>query len=159
MHSLRLARALRTPAVARRCMATAAAAPAPALPAAPSSVRRVGVIGAGQMGQGIGIVTAVHAKLPVLLVDVSAASLTRATDFIKSNLDKDVTKKKMSAEDAAAALARFTTSTEMGALSDVDFVIEAASENVELKKKIFATASRQLRSEHERGNGRSMSAG
>jgi 3-hydroxybutyryl-CoA dehydrogenase len=146
MHSLRLHRTALLPSALRRCLATAAATPAaPALKSPPSSVKRVGVVGAGQMGQGIGVVTAVHARLPVMLVDVNAESLKRAMDFIGSLLAKDVSKGKMSAEDSKAALARFSTSTNMEALADADFVVEAATENVDLKKKIFSTLSQVTR--------------
>src|SRR4051812_30493937 len=115
MQSLRVVRAAAAP-LQRRCFSTAAAAPVvsgqggrvgaashPSL----SFIKRVGVVGAGQMGQGIGIVTAVHAKLPVHLVDSSSDALKRATDFIAANLRKDVSKGKLSSSDADAALARF----------------------------------------------------
>lgn len=104
-----------------------------------SWIKRLGVVGAGQMGQGIGIVTAVQAQLPVTLVDASPEALKRANDFIAAHLRKDVSKGKLSQADADAALARFSSSTDLGALSEADFVVEAASENVDLKKKIFTS--------------------
>jgi threonine dehydrogenase-like Zn-dependent dehydrogenase len=81
-----------------------------------SSIKRVGVVGAGQMGQGIGVVSAVNAKLNVLMVDISAESLAKSTGFIKSLYEKDIKKGKMTHEDAEAALKRMTTSTDMGAV-------------------------------------------
>ena len=103
-------------------------------------------VSALKMGQGIGVVTAVNAKLSVLLVDNNAAALQRATGFIRGLLEKDMKKGKMTAEECEAAVLRMQTSTDMGALKETDFVIEAASENVDLKKKIFKDLSSQSNS-------------
>lgn len=97
------------------------------------------------MGSGIGLVTAVHSKLNVLLVDQSAEQLKKAMDLNKKLLDKDVGKQRLSADDAAAALKRFRTSTSLGDLSGADFVVEAVSENLDLKKKIFKDLSSATR--------------
>ena len=137
MQTARIVRAV----ASRRCFSTAAAAGSAATPL--SAIKRVGVIGAGQMGQGIGVVAAVHAKKQVLMVDLNADVLARSSAFIRTLLEKDVKKGKMTAEECEAALARFATSTNMDALAEADFVVEAASENVDLKKKIFTTISRQ----------------
>lgn len=106
---------------------------------AATTINRVGVVGAGQMGTGIGFVAAVHAKKQVLLYDTNEASLTKSYNFLVSLLDKDVKKAKLTEEDKAAALARIVTSKNMEELHQTDFVIEAASENVDLKRKIFAS--------------------
>lgn len=68
------------------------------------------------MGQGIGVVAAVNAKLNVTMVDVSAESLARSTAFITALFEKDVKKGKMTAADAEAALKRMSTSTNMDAV-------------------------------------------
>ena len=100
-------------------------------------MKRVAVIGAGTMGNGIAHVFA-QSGHTVPLVDVHAAALERAQATIDRNLDRLVAKERISAEDKAATLARLTTSTEMrGAVSDVDLVVEAATERLDLKLKIF----------------------
>ena len=88
-------------------------------------MKRVAVIGAGTMGNGIAHVFA-QSGHTVTLVDVHAAALERAQATIDRNLDRLVAKERISAEDKAATLARLTPSTEMrGAVSDVDLVVEA----------------------------------
>lgn len=99
--------------------------------------QRVAVIGAGTMGNGIAHVFA-QSGHEVSLVDVNAAALERALSTIDRNLDRLVAKEKISAEDKAATLARLKTSTEMhGAVSDANLVVEAATERLDLKLKIF----------------------
>ena len=100
-------------------------------------MKRVAVIGAGTMGNGIAHVFA-QSGHTVTLVDVHAAALERAQATIDRNLDRLVAKERISAEDKAATLARLTTSTEMrGAVSNADLVVEAATERLDLKLKIF----------------------
>ena len=100
-------------------------------------MKRVAVIGAGTMGNGIAHVFA-QSGHTVTLVDVHAAALERAQATIDRNLDRLVAKERISAEDKAATLARLTTSTEMrGAVSEADLVVEAATERLDLKLKIF----------------------
>jgi len=99
--------------------------------------KRVAVIGAGTMGNGIAHVFA-QSGHDVSLIDVNAAALERALATINRNLDRLVAKEKISANDKAATLARLKTSTEMhGAVSDADLVVEAATERLDLKVKIF----------------------
>jgi len=99
--------------------------------------KRVAVIGAGTMGNGIAHVFA-QSGHDVSLIDVNAAALERALATINRNLDRLVAKEKISADDKAATLARLKTSTEMhGAVSDADLVVEAATERLDLKVKIF----------------------
>ena len=100
-------------------------------------MKRVAVIGAGTMGNGIAHVFA-QSGHTVTLVDVHGAALERAQATIDRNLDRLVAKERISAEDKAATLARLSTSTEMrGAVSDADLVVEAATERLDLKLKIF----------------------
>ena len=100
-------------------------------------MKRVVVIGAGTMGNGIAHVFAQNGHT-VTLVDVQAAALERAQATIDRNLDRLVAKERLTAEDKAATLSRLTTSTEMhGAVSDADLVVEAATERLDLKLKIF----------------------
>ena len=89
------------------------------------------------MGNGIAHVFAQNGHT-VTLVDVQAAALERAQATIDRNLDRLVAKERLTAEDKAATLSRLTTSTEMhGAVSDADLVVEAATERLDLKLKIF----------------------
>ncbi|HCZ07890.1 MAG TPA: 3-hydroxybutyryl-CoA dehydrogenase [Flavobacteriales bacterium] len=101
------------------------------------SNQKVAVIGAGTMGNGIAHVFA-QSGHQVSLIDVNAAALTRAQATIERNLDRLVSKERISADDKAATLSRLTTSTEMhGAVADADLVVEAATERLDLKLKIF----------------------
>lgn len=99
-------------------------------------IAKLGVVGAGQMGAGIAQVAAM-AGLPVVLSDINDAAIERGVTSIRSSLNRLVSKQKLSAEQAEQALANLQTSTEISAHSDVDIVIEAATENEELKSKIF----------------------
>ncbi len=101
------------------------------------STLKVAVIGAGTMGNGIAHVFA-QSGHHVSLIDVNAAALERAQATIERNLDRLVAKERISADDKTATLARLKTSTEMhGAVSDADLVVEAATERLDLKLKIF----------------------
>ncbi len=99
---------------------------------------KLAVIGAGLMGSGIAQVSA-QAGWDVVLRDVTDAALTRGTDGIKASYDRFVAKGKMTAEDAEAALARITTTTDLDAVADVDIVVEAVFEKLEVKHEIFRT--------------------
>ncbi len=101
------------------------------------NMKRVAVIGAGTMGNGIAHVFA-QSGHTVALVDVRSAALERAQSTIDRNLDRLVSKERLTVADKEATLARLTFSTEMhGAVSDADLVVEAATERLELKLKIF----------------------
>ena len=102
-----------------------------------SSIKNVTVIGAGTMGNGIAHVFAMK-NYAVVLCDISEAALERAIATIGKNLDRMVAKEKISAEDKVAALANITTNTDLAsAVSEADLVVEAATENVDLKLNIF----------------------
>jgi 3-hydroxybutyryl-CoA dehydrogenase len=104
----------------------------------------IGVIGAGQMGRGIAQV-ALSSGFQVVLQDISAPALDTAKGHITAGFDKLIAKGKLPAADKDAALARLTTATDIAALKDCDIVIEAATENEELKLKILAALSAQLK--------------
>ncbi|MCB2009638.1 MAG: 3-hydroxybutyryl-CoA dehydrogenase [Geminicoccaceae bacterium] len=99
--------------------------------------RRIGVIGAGQMGAGIAQVSAV-AGYEVVLMDVSGEQLAAAKKRIGKLLERQISKDTISAEEMAAAMDRIGTAESLDGLNDCDLVIEAATENEELKRKIFA---------------------
>ncbi|MEQ1564781.1 MAG: 3-hydroxybutyryl-CoA dehydrogenase [Myxococcota bacterium] len=107
-------------------------------------IRRIGVIGSGQMGNGIAQVAAA-AGYDVVLHDVNAAALDRGLANIDKSLGRLVEKGKLAADDAAAARKRIGRAPEIAALADVDLAIEAATENVELKFKIFEGLSKVVR--------------
>ncbi|RMZ84321.1 hypothetical protein DV738_g691, partial [Chaetothyriales sp. CBS 135597] len=100
-------------------------------------IKKLGVIGAGQMGLGIALVAARNAAVPVTLVDSSQASLDKGIAFAHKLLAKDVQKQKLSEADAEAVKQRITPALDISALSDVDMVIEAVPEIPSLKEKIF----------------------
>ncbi len=106
-------------------------------------ISRVGVIGAGQMGNGIAHVCAL-AGLPVVLVDVSEAAIERAMDTMARNMERQVNRKIVSPEDRDAALERITTGTDYALFSASDFVIEAATEKEEVKRAIFKSLTPHL---------------
>lgn len=100
-------------------------------------MKNIAVIGAGTMGNGIAHVFA-QTGFNVKLIDISEDALARAVATINKNLDRMVTKEKISAGDKANALANLTTTTNMPeGVSNADLVVEAATENMDLKTKIF----------------------
>ena len=102
-----------------------------------TDINKLGVIGAGLMGNGIAHVASL-AGIPVVLMDVQQQALDRALATMAKNMDRQVSKGSVSSADRDAALARIMTATDNSAFADCDMVIEAATENEEIKKKIFA---------------------
>ncbi len=102
----------------------------------PIEIKSVGVIGAGQMGCGIAHVCAL-AGYDVKLSDASPEQAAKATDTIGRNLDRQVNRGKIDAADKSAALARISSGAGLEMFGDSDIVIEAASENEEVKREIF----------------------
>jgi len=100
-------------------------------------MKNISVIGAGTMGNGIAHVFA-QQGYQVNLIDISQDSLDKAMATIAANLDRMLAKEKISAKDKADTLANLTTMTDMSAgVKNADLVVEAATENVNLKLKIF----------------------
>src|SRR5271166_2241983 len=104
--------------------------------AEPPDVRSVGVVGAGQMGNGIAHVCAL-AGLPVTLLDIKPDALTKALATLGRNMDRQVKRSLITADQRDEALARVTTSTDYASFSDADLVVEAATEKEDLKRLIF----------------------
>lgn len=100
------------------------------------TIQHVGIIGAGTMGNGIAQACAV-AGLPVTMVDISDAAVQKGVATIAGSLDRLIKKDKLTAADKEAALARIATSTHYAALGKADIVIEAATENPDLKIRIL----------------------
>jgi 3-hydroxybutyryl-CoA dehydrogenase len=104
--------------------------------AVPGAIRRVGVIGAGQMGRGIAHVCAL-AGLDVVLTDVSAEALAKACDTIDQNMARQLARGRIRENEKAAALARIAAASDYAAFGDCDMVIEAATEKEAVKREIF----------------------
>src|SRR6202795_3081084 len=109
-------------------------------------IRRVGVIGAGAMGNGIAPVLA-RGGYDVLLCDVEQRFVERALETIGRNLDREVAKNKIAADDKASALRRIQGVTDRSKLAECDFVVEAATEKFEIKAEIFRDLDRVLKSD------------
>ena len=99
-------------------------------------IRKVGVVGAGTMGNGIAHVFAKNG-FDVTLCEVAQQFLDRGLASIRNNLEREVSKNKLTSEQSTAALARIRGALDRNALAECDFVIEAATEKLEIKAEIF----------------------
>ena len=99
-------------------------------------IETIGVVGAGQMGNGIAHVAA-QAGLSVVMHDIEDVFVQRGLATIDRNLKRGVDKGKLSAEDKEAALGRVQGTTSLGDLGSADFVVEAIVENLEVKSATF----------------------
>jgi 3-hydroxybutyryl-CoA dehydrogenase len=106
--------------------------------------RKLAVIGAGLMGSGIAQVSA-QAGWDVVLRDVTDEALKRGTDGIKASYDKFVSKGRLEAHDADAALGRITATTDLDAVADADIVVEAVFEKLDVKHEIFRALDKIVR--------------
>jgi 3-hydroxybutyryl-CoA dehydrogenase len=100
-------------------------------------INNIGIIGAGQMGLGIAHVSAGSGN-NVMLVDIDRDALENATAAIDQNLSRLVSRGKISEKDKKNTLAKISTNTKFNSLENCDLVIEAATENEEIKKAIYA---------------------
>lgn len=105
--------------------------------------KAIGIVGAGTMGNGIAQAFAV-AGFGATMTDVAQSALDRGLATISDSFDRLIKKEKMTPEQKCAALARIQTSTDLAALRGCDLVIEAATEKLELKLKIFGQLDRLL---------------
>lgn len=106
--------------------------------------RTVGVLGAGTMGNGIAHVFA-RAGYRVILRDVEKRFLDRGLETVSKNLEREVKKGKLSDDDVPVIVARIKPTTEMAALADADFVVEAVPEQLELKARVLKEADAVVR--------------
>jgi len=111
-----------------------------------STIRKIGVIGAGQMGSGIAHVCSL-AGFNVLLNDVAPDRIKAGIATINGNMARQVGRKRITEEERQAALKRITAAETMDAFSDCDLVIEAATEKEDLKRSIFANVCPVLKPE------------
>src|SRR5438105_14780753 len=110
------------------------------------TIQRVGVVGAGTMGNGIAHVFA-HAGYGVVLCDIEQKFLDRALTTIGKNLDREVAKNKISEAQKAEAVGRIFPAVDRSRLSACDFLVEAASERLEVKSELFRDLDRICRPE------------
>lgn len=109
--------------------------------AQPRPFKTIGVVGGGTMGAGIAV-AALDAGLPVTMVERDQVSIDRGRANVEKVYDGLVAKGRMTVEGQAAVMARFTGSTDYAAFKDVDLVIEAVFEDIEVKKAVFAELDR-----------------
>jgi len=107
-------------------------------------IKTVGVLGAGTMGNGIAHVFA-RAGFRVILRDVEKRFLDRGLETINKNLEREVKKGKLSEDDVPVVVARIKPTTEMAALAEADFVVEAVPEQLELKVRVLKEADAALK--------------
>src|SRR5881392_2427055 len=110
------------------------------------TIRKVGVIGAGQMGNGIAHVCSL-AGYHVLLNDISPDRIKAGIATINGNMARQVSRKRITEEERQAALERITAAETLDALDDCDLVIEGAAEKEDVKRTIFATLCPVLKPE------------
>lgn len=110
------------------------------------NLQHIGVIGAGTMGNGIAQVCAV-AGFNVTLIDISESALQKAVATVSKNLDRQVAKSTLSQEQKFAALDKIHTSTDYASLQSVQLVIEAATENLDLKLRVLQQIAAQVGAE------------
>ncbi|MGE8145861.1 3-hydroxybutyryl-CoA dehydrogenase [Pseudomonas frederiksbergensis] len=107
------------------------------------NLQHIGVIGAGTMGNGIAQVCAV-AGFNVTLIDISESALQKAVATVGKNLDRQVVKATLTEDQKLAALDKIRTSTDYSSLQSVQLVIEAATENLDLKLRVLQQIAAQV---------------
>lgn len=108
------------------------------------NIASIGIVGAGTMGSGIAQTVAV-AGFDVVMIDVSDAALSKGREALEASLERLMAKGKLDAATLKAVLGRIVTSTDYAQLGSVDIVIEAATENVELKGRILRQVEAAVR--------------
>ena len=107
------------------------------------NLQNIGVIGAGTMGNGIALVCAL-AGFSVTLIDISESALQKALATVGKNLDRQVAKETLTPEQKLAALDKIRTSTDYASLKGAQLVIEAATENLDLKLRVLQQIAAQV---------------
>jgi len=107
------------------------------------NLQNIGVIGAGTMGNGIAQICAL-AGINVTLLDISEAALEKALATVSKNLDRQIAKQLLSEDQKLAALQRIQTSTDYATLESAQLVIEAATENLDLKLRVLQQIAAQV---------------
>ena len=109
-------------------------------------IKTIGVVGAGQMGNGIAQVAS-HSGFQVVMSDIADSFIQKGLSTISKNLDRMVEKGKISSQKKDEIIGRIKGTVQMGDMADVDFAVEAATENESLKLKIFKELDRICRKE------------
>jgi len=109
-------------------------------------IERVGVIGAGTMGNGIAHVFA-RSGYPVILCDIEQKFLQRGLETISKNLDRELAKNKITETQKSETLKRIESTVDRSRLAECDFIVEAASEKLEIKSELFRDLDRMCRPE------------
>jgi len=109
-----------------------------------TTTEKIAVLGAGQMGNGIAHVFA-QSGYPVTMIDISSDALSKGRATIAANLDRQIKKGSLPAEQKDSILGRIATATSIDSVADASLVIEAVTENRDLKFKIFSDLDRQSR--------------
>jgi len=110
------------------------------------NIQRIGVVGAGQMGQGIAQVAA-QSGFQVMVADQNITSAQTGVDKIKTQLEKALQKQKITQEELTKTMSNLNAVNALSDLKDCDLVIEAVSENVDLKKKIWKELDQHSKAE------------
>ena len=110
----------------------------------PIAIRKVGIIGAGQMGSGIANVCASHG-FDVVLGDISKDQVARALETISANYDRQIRRSRMTEDQKEEALARIGSGSGYRIFADCDLIIEAASESEEVKREIYKRVVTEIR--------------
>lgn len=113
---------------------------------APGAINRIGIVGAGQMGNGIAHVAAL-AGISVVLLDAKADALAKAQVTMARNMDRQVARGLIGEQDKQEALARVSIDTDYAAFATCDLVVEAATEKEDIKHAIFRTLTPHLKPE------------
>ncbi|KAF8589520.1 hypothetical protein K439DRAFT_1651597 [Ramaria rubella] len=108
-------------------------------------IKTLGILGSGQMGLGIAYVSALRAKVHVLLCDKSQSQIKSGLELFDKLLAKDINKGKITSNEAKDARDRLLVVEDVKAMRDVDMVVEAVSENLSLKSAIFRNFASELR--------------
>jgi 3-hydroxybutyryl-CoA dehydrogenase len=109
-------------------------------------IRSVGVVGAGTMGNGVAQVAA-RSGLQVVMRDVAPAFLERAMSTIDKSLQRDVSKQRLSEAEKQEIVSRITTTTDINAIADSDFVVEAVTEDFGVKSELFRQMDKVVKRE------------
>ena len=109
-------------------------------------IKKIGVVGSGTMGSGIAQVAA-QAGFSVRLQDLTVELVNKGINTIRKNLEREITKGRRTAADADLILSRIITATTFDELSDMDMIIEAAFERMDIKKKIFSELEKACKTE------------
>ncbi len=110
------------------------------------NLKSIGVVGSGQMGSGIAQVVASEG-MKVIMMDVAKPALDKALDVIQGSCDRLIKKEKLTLDQKQKILSLITTTTSVQDLKDCDLVIEAATENIDLKLKIFQNLDQAVKKE------------